>query len=90
MPPGDGDDGDGEEEHQQPQLLISLLQRGQQRLEAREVAHKLGGETISGVIEIFTIFGECASTPWNNEKEVPRWGVAEIQKMSTSTTGRCK
>ena len=28
--------------------------------------------------------------PWNNGKEVPRWGVAEIQKMSPSTTGRCK
>ena len=27
---------------------------------------------------------------WNNGKEVPRWGVAEIQKMSPSTTGRCK
>ena len=27
--------------------------------------------------------------PWNNGKEVPRWGVAEIQKMSFSTTGRC-
>ena len=27
--------------------------------------------------------------PWNNGKEVPRWGVAEIQKMSPSTTGRC-
>ena len=26
---------------------------------------------------------------WNNGKEVPRWGVAEIQKMSPSTTGRC-
>ena len=26
--------------------------------------------------------------PWNNGKEVPRWGVAEIQKMSPSTTGR--
>ena len=25
----------------------------------------------------------------NNGKEVPRWGVAEIQKMSPSTTGRC-
>ena len=25
---------------------------------------------------------------WNNGKEVPRWGVAEIQKMSPSTTGR--
>ena len=22
---------------------------------------------------------------WNNGKEVPRWGVAEIQKMSPST-----
>ena len=27
---------------------------------------------------------------WNNGKEVPRWGIAEIQKMSLSTTGRCK
>ena len=27
--------------------------------------------------------------PWNNGKEVPRWGVAEIQKMSPPTTGRC-
>ena len=27
--------------------------------------------------------------PWNNGKEDPRWGVAEIQKMSPSTTGRC-
>ena len=26
---------------------------------------------------------------WNNGKEVPRWGVAEIKKMSPSTTGRC-
>ena len=26
---------------------------------------------------------------WNNGKEVPRWGVAEIQKMSPSTSGRC-
>ena len=26
---------------------------------------------------------------WNNGKEVPSWGVAEIQKMSPSTTGRC-
>ena len=23
---------------------------------------------------------------WNNGKEVPRWGVAEIQKMNPSTT----
>ena len=27
-------------------------------------------------------------TPWNNGKEVPRWGVAEIQKMSPPTTVR--
>ena len=26
---------------------------------------------------------------WNNGNEVPRWGVAEIQKMSPSTTWRC-
>ena len=30
------------------------------------------------------------SGSWNNGKEVPRWGVAEIQKMSPSTIGRCK
>ena len=24
--------------------------------------------------------------PWNNRKEVPRWGVAELQKMSPPTT----
>ena len=30
-----------------------------------------------------------AICPWKNGKEVPRWGVAEIQKMSPSTTGRC-
>ena len=34
--------------------------------------------------------GLAALEPWNNGKEVPRWGVAEIQKMSPSTTGRCK
>ena len=27
---------------------------------------------------------------WNNGKDVPKWGFAEIQKMSPSTTGRCK
>ena len=25
--------------------------------------------------------------PWNNGKEVPRWGVAEIQKMSPGLVG---
>ena len=29
------------------------------------------------------------SVAWNNGKEVSRWVVAEIQKMSLSTTGRC-
>ena len=27
---------------------------------------------------------------WINGKEVPKWGAAEIQKMSSPTTGRCK
>ena len=31
-----------------------------------------------------------AMDPWNNGNEVHGWGVAEIQKMSPSTTGRCK
>ena len=30
---------------------------------------------------------ELVNWSWNNGKEVPRWGVAEIQKMSPSTTG---
>ena len=29
-------------------------------------------------------FYETSSDTWNNGKEVPRWGVAEIQKMSPS------
>ena len=32
---------------------------------------------------------DSEDSAWNNGKEVPRWGVAEIQKMSPSTTGRC-
>ena len=39
--PGDGDDGDSEEKHQQAELLVGLLQRRQQRLQAGEVSHKL-------------------------------------------------
>ena len=34
-------------------------------------------------------FNNHVEGPWNNGKEVPRWGVTEIQKMSPSTTGRC-
>ena len=37
-----------------------------------------------------TVTTIAATDAWNNGKEVPRWGVAEIQKMSPSTTGRCK
>ena len=36
-----------------------------------------------------TTTAETELWAWNNGKEVPRWGVAEIQKMSPSTTGRC-
>ena len=38
---------------------------------------------------VASYFNVLFDTP-NNGKEVPRWGVAEIQKMSPSTTGRCK
>ena len=31
--------------------------------------------------------GRRAFLSWNNGKEVPRWGFAEIQKMRPSTTG---
>ena len=36
---------------------------------------------------MWSAIGEIVS--WKNGKEVPRWGVAEIQKVSPSTTGRC-
>ena len=39
------------------------------------------------LLAVLTEEKEC--WPWNNGKEVPRWGVAEIQKMSPSTTGIC-
>ena len=34
--------------------------------------------------QIYSVVGA-----WNNGKEFPRWWVAEIQKMSPSTTGIC-
>ena len=37
----------------------------------------------------YAILSQSWSDAWNNGKEVPIWGVAEIQKMSPSTTGRC-
>ena len=39
--PRDSDHGDRHEEHQEAELLVSLLQRAQERLEASEVPHKL-------------------------------------------------
>ena len=42
----------------------------------------------SGDFSLCCVFN-YSSPPWNNGKEVPRWRVAEIQKMSPSTTGRC-
>ena len=39
--PRDSDHGDRHEEHQEAELLVSLLQGAQQRLEAGEVPHKL-------------------------------------------------
>ena len=36
-----------------------------------------------------TVLDTAVLGSWNNGKEVPRWGVAEIQKMSPPTTGRC-
>ena len=44
----------------------------------------------SKVLVVHTTQHLGAFSPWNNGKEVPRWGVAKIQKMSPSTTGRCK
>ena len=39
--PRDSDHGDRHEEHQEAELLVSLLQGAQQRLESSEVPHKL-------------------------------------------------
>ena len=41
LAPGECEDTDEEEYHQQPQLLAGLGQGGQQRLQPVEVAHKL-------------------------------------------------
>ena len=39
--PGDGDDDDPEEDHEEPQLLVGLLHCGEQTLQPRKMAHKL-------------------------------------------------
>ena len=38
---------------------------------------------------MFALETNTRPVSWNNGKEVPRWGVAETQKMSPSTTGIC-
>ena len=53
-----------------------------------------GGKRKKKMMKLLKIFIILSSMgwgfgPWNNGKEVPRLGVAEIQKMSPSTTGRC-
>ena len=40
------------------------------------------------VLHILITHSAIPAVSWNNGKEVPRWGVAEIQKMSPSTTNR--
>ena len=40
-PPGDGDDDDPDQDHEEPQLLVRLLQGGEKALQASEMAHKL-------------------------------------------------
>ena len=40
-------------------------------------------------IHCFLYLLDGVTAPWKNGKEVPRWEIAEVQKMSPSTTGRC-
>ena len=51
---------------------------------------QLNNSIIGAAAALHSEVTEREIKPWNNGKEVPRWGVAEIQKMSPSTTGRCK
>ena len=48
--PGECEDTDEEEDHQQPQLLAGLGEGGQQRLQPVEVAHKLQLFSISIIL----------------------------------------
>ena len=54
LAPGECEDTDEEEYHQQPQLLAGLGQGGQQRLQPVEVAHKLQLFSIC-IILVFSI-----------------------------------
>ena len=56
----------------------------------KQPAASTGGESRAGARDARLSRGQEGVITWNNGKEVPRWGVAEIQKMSPSTTGRCK
>ena len=56
--PGDGDDDNPEEDHEEPQLLVGLLHGAEQGLQASEVAHKLPGKQgkLLNCCKIFDIF----------------------------------
>ena len=47
LQPGECEDTDKEEDHQQPQLLVRLAQRGQQALQALEMANQLEESCLS-------------------------------------------
>ena len=67
------------------ELLITEMERAAHTLEVEDAEDFGVGEwRQSSCIE-----GRDDTISWNNGKEVPRWGVAEIQKMNPSTTGRC-
>ena len=39
-------------------------------------------QQVAGQLHPWSQIAEVLPVAWNNGKEVPRWGVAEIQKMS--------
>ena len=81
----------------QPPLPLQILLRAPLHLTGNILYSIMGAEnpdyyyicilatTLSTILALL----HAALLAWNNGKEVPRWGVAEIQKMSPSTTGRC-
>ena len=68
------------------QQMIGQLQPASGLQQLIEVSHFLHKQTIHP--QHIHFIAEATIT-WNNGMEVPRWGVAEIQVMSPSTTGRC-
>ena len=69
-------------------VVVSLLPPLHRHLLAVLQQRDLGVHVLQvAVVEVILEIKDV--TPWNNAKEVPRCGVAEIQKMSPTTTGRC-